>query len=205
MSDTPLGAEALIREWRKAGDEHEERATAYEEDGDIVNFNRQDAYAYSCRLHADKLEAALSTGPRPQEETCQILSSGMKTTLSELEKQRNPNAATPPLKTPENAQTDAATVGAVPPANAHGSLKSETDAPVVDVEALRALPRYVIFAFSPVEHRSDDGAWVKWADVAALLPPQETGRDTGPGSCCKALNPPPPKQGGKLAWERRGT
>ena len=41
---------------------------------------------------------------------------------------------------------------------------------VVDVEALRALPRY-----SPHLLISDHfGVYVKWADVAALLPPQET-------------------------------
>ena len=44
----------------------------------------------------------------------------------------------------------------------------------VDVEALRALQRYAVYQFDPGDEMPDaDGDWVKWADVAALLPPQE--------------------------------
>ena len=43
--------------------------------------------------------------------------------------------------------------------------------PSVDVEALRTLPRYWEGGddMVPIE----DGEWVKWADVAALLPQEE--------------------------------
>jgi len=50
---------ALVEKWRKAGDEHEARADAYQSEADMENYHRQDAFAYAARLHADKLAAML--------------------------------------------------------------------------------------------------------------------------------------------------
>lgn len=47
----------LIQQWRQSATAHEARADAAARDGDAVNFNRQDAYAYAARLHANQLAA----------------------------------------------------------------------------------------------------------------------------------------------------
>lgn len=56
------GVMALVSAWESRADDHEKRADVANKNGDDLNFNRQDAYAYAARLHAKELREALIKG-----------------------------------------------------------------------------------------------------------------------------------------------
>lgn len=55
---------ALCRAWEDSADTHQQRADTAAQQHDAVNFNRQDAYAYAARLHAQQLRQRLNEMPR---------------------------------------------------------------------------------------------------------------------------------------------